>query len=264
VATAVFFHAHPDDECILTGGTMATLAEAGHRVVLVTATRGEHGEVVDGVLEEGELLGDRRERELEQAASLLGVSRTVFLGYVDSGMAGTPENDAPHSFHQADIDEAAGRLADVLRSEGAGTLVIYDEIGGYGHPDHVKVHRVGIRAAELAATPVVYEATIDRDRVVALMRQAAEAGDLPEDAGPPPEIDEEAFGMPAVRITTRVDVSGQIAAKRAAMAAHESQISAESWFLTLPIDRFSLAFGQEEFIRRGAPPGLAETELALA
>ena len=262
MATVVFFHAHPDDECILTGGTMAKLAESGHRVVLVTATRGEHGEVADGVLKQGETLGDRRTEELGEAAAALGVARVEFLGYVDSGMAGTPENEAPHSFHRAELDEAAARLAAVLRAEQAATLVTYDEIGGYGHPDHVKVHQVGVRAAELAGTPVVYEATIDRDRVTALMRQAASAGELPADAGGP-DFDEATFGMPAARITTRVDVSRQIPAKRAAMAAHESQISPESWFLTLPVERFALAFGQEEFIRRGAATGAAETELAV-
>lgn len=262
MATVVFFHAHPDDECILTGGTMAKLAQSGHRVVLVTATRGEHGEVADGVLQQGESLGDRRTNELSEAAAALGVARIEFLGYVDSGMAGTPENEAQNSFHRADLDEAGGRLAAVLGAEDAGTLVIYDEIGGYGHPDHVKVHQVGIRAAELAGTPVVYEATIDRDRVRALMHQAASAGELPQEAGSP-DFDEATFGMPAARITTRIDVSRQIPAKRAAMAAHESQISPESWFLTLPVDRFAMAFGQEEFIRRGAPPGAAETDLAL-
>src|SRR5947209_2277691 len=131
MATVVFVHAHPDDECILTGGTMARLAAAGHRVVLVTATRGEHGEVAEGVLGDGESLGDRRTQELQAAAAVLGVARVHFLGYVDSGMAGVAENEAPDSFHRADLDEAAERLASVLRGEQASTLVVYDELGGY-------------------------------------------------------------------------------------------------------------------------------------
>src|SRR3954469_7173644 len=117
MATLVCFHAHPDDECIATGGVMAKAAKEGHRVVLVTATRGEHGEVAEGFLEPGEALWERRVRETEAAAEILGVSRVEFLGYVDSGMIGTSTNDAPESFWQADIDEAAERLAKILREE---------------------------------------------------------------------------------------------------------------------------------------------------
>jgi LmbE family N-acetylglucosaminyl deacetylase len=214
MATVVFFHAHPDDEAMLTAGTMAKLAEAGHRVVLVTATRGEHGEIVPGVLADGETLGHRRVEELQQAAAVLGVARLEFLGYVDSGMMGTPENDGPDSFWRADLEEAAGRLARILTEEGAAALVTYDDNGGYGHPDHIQVHRVGVRAAELAGTPVVYEASIDRDRLIAMLRMAREA-----------------------------------------MAVHASQIPGESIWLTMPDERFAAAFGEEVFIRRGAPPG---------
>src|SRR5436853_7834738 len=103
MATMVSFHAHPDDEAIATGGTLAKAAAAGHRVVLVSATRGEHGEVAEGVLGAGEALGQRRERELAQAAEVLGVDRVEFLGYVDSGMMGTPENEASGSFWSADV-----------------------------------------------------------------------------------------------------------------------------------------------------------------
>src|SRR5580765_7909409 len=115
VATLVFFHAHPDDECIATGGTMAKAAAAGHRVVLVVATRGEHGEVAEGFLDDGEELWHRRVRETQAAAEILGAHRVEFLGYVDSGMMGTPENQAPESFWQADVEEAAGKLAAILR-----------------------------------------------------------------------------------------------------------------------------------------------------
>src|SRR5436190_20543643 len=111
MATLVCFHAHPDDECIATGGTMAKAAADGHRVVLVVATRGEHGEVADGFLDPGEELWQRRVAETLASAEILGVHRVEFLGYVDSGMVGTPENDLPGSFWTADIDEAADRLA---------------------------------------------------------------------------------------------------------------------------------------------------------
>jgi LmbE family N-acetylglucosaminyl deacetylase len=259
VATAVFFHAHPDDECILTGGTMAKLAADGHRVVLVCATRGEHGEVDDGVLGENETLAERRTVELKEAADVLGVARLEFLGYVDSGMMGTPTNDAPDSFWQADLGEAADRLTRILTDEEAAALVIYDDHGGYGHPDHIQVHRVGVQAGQLATTSVIYEASIDRDRMIAGMRAAREAGD-------PALLDEEPdenFGVPSTAITTRVDVSDYVAVKRQAMACHRSQISESSFFLSMPEQMFTRAFGTEEFIRRGAPEGTEEDALDL-
>ena len=111
MATLVSFHAHPDDESIHVGGTLAKAAKTGHRVVLVFATRGEHGEVADGFLDDGEALGQRREVETGQSAEILGAQRVEFLGYLDSGMIGTPENELPDAFWQADVDEAAERLA---------------------------------------------------------------------------------------------------------------------------------------------------------
>jgi LmbE family N-acetylglucosaminyl deacetylase len=153
VATLVCFHAHPDDESIATGGVMARAAAAGHRVVLVVATRGEHGEVDDGFLDEGEALGARRERETLASAEVLGAARVAFLGYTDSGMMGTPTNDDPGCFWRADVEEAAGRLAAILTEEGADILTVYDDNGGYGHPDHIQVHRVGLRAARWRGRP---------------------------------------------------------------------------------------------------------------
>ncbi len=169
MATAVFFHAHPDDEVMTTGGTMAKMAAAGHRVVLVTATRGELGETPEGGLDPGETLADRRTRELAAACATLGVSRQIFLDYHDSGMAGEASNDAPGSFWVADVTTAAQRLAAVVREEQAAVLTIYDEHGNYGHPDHIQVHRVGLRAGELAGTGRVYMATINRDWAKAQM-----------------------------------------------------------------------------------------------
>jgi LmbE family N-acetylglucosaminyl deacetylase len=265
VASVVFFHAHPDDEAMLTAGTMAALSAAGHRVVLVTATRGEHGEVVEGVLSDGEALGDRRVLELDAAAAELNVARAEFLGYVDSGMMGTPTNDEPGSFWRADLDEASGRLARILADERAAALVVYDDNGSYGHPDHIQVHRVGVRAGELAGTPVVYEAVMDRDRIIRQIQMAREtrSADLPADL-PDPTEGPEKFGVPGDVITTRIDVTPWIKAKRRAMARHRSQISDESFLLTLPDEWFALAFGTEEFIRRGAPAGTAETALDLS
>ncbi len=259
MATAIFFHAHPDDECISTGGTMAQAAAAGHRVVLVTATRGEQGEVQPGVLADGEALWQRREKELAESCRILGVARHEYLGYVDSGMMGTPENDVPGSFWKADVDEASRRLAAVLEGEGADVLTVYDEHGGYGHPDHIQVHRVGVRAAELAGTPTVFMATMNRDQIRKLMARAAEVG-----AEPPPEApDDVAFGEPEARITTAVDVAAQIDLKRQAMQAHGSQISDTSFFMAMPAEAFGAVFGTEWYIRLGGETGGGPTERSL-
>ena len=135
----------------------------------------------------------------------------------------------------------------------------YDENGGYGHPDHIQVHRVGLRAAELAGTPKVYMSTIDQDRVLRLMRDAQAQGDMELPGGLDPE--DFKLGVPAARITTRLDVSRFNDLKRLAMQAHGSQISEESFFLAMPAERFNVAFGEEQYILVGAPPGTVETDL---
>jgi LmbE family N-acetylglucosaminyl deacetylase len=259
MATLVTFHAHPDDESIAMGGVMAKASDEGHRVVLVVATRGEHGEVDDGFLDEGELLWRRREQETRASAAILGVARVEFLGYVDSGMMGTPENDLPGSFWQADVEEAAARLAAIVTEEGADILTIYDEHGQYGHPDHIQVHRVGLRAAELAGTPRVYMSTINRDHMKRSFAALAESGaEVPDDLDPD-FLD--ILGEPEERITTTVDIRPWLARKRASMAAHASQISETSFFLAMAPEQFEQGFGYEWFIRCDAEPGLVETDL---
>jgi LmbE family N-acetylglucosaminyl deacetylase len=254
--TLVSFHAHPDDEAILVGGTLALAAEAGHRVVLVFATRGDLGEVADGVLAPDEQLGDRRAAEARAAAAILGVARVEFLPYGDSGMAGEPTNDRPGAFATADLEEAATRLAAVLHEEQAELLTIYDEHGGYGHPDHVQVHHVGRRAAALAGTPRVYAGTVSREHFLALQDRMQDA--VPEGVATP-DPEELDLGVPDAIITTRVDVTDVLDRKRAAMAAHTSQIPGESFFLALPPDAFALAFGLEWFIRLDVEPATPET-----
>jgi LmbE family N-acetylglucosaminyl deacetylase len=256
--TLVSFHAHPDDEAIPTGGALAKAADAGHRVVIVFATRGEHGEVAEGFLAEGEQLWERRVQECHRSAEVLGAARVEFLGFVDSGMMGTPENDEPDSFWQADVEEAARRLAAILEEEQADVLTIYDDHGTYGHPDHIQVHRVGVRAAELAGTPRVYEATANRDAILRGIEQARSEGAKIGEINPEEMKD---FGVREEQITTAVDVTDYVDRKRAAMAAHASQISESSFFLSLPREQFSRAFGTEWFIRRGAPPGIHEHDL---
>ncbi len=255
--TLVTFHAHPDDESIATSGTMARAKAEGHRVVLVVATRGELGEYAPDALAPGETLAERRVAEQEAAAAVLGVDRLEFLGYRDSGMDGEPTNDDEGAFARADVEEAAARLAEILHDERADVLTVYDGHGGYGHPDHVQVHVVGVRAAELAGTRRVYESTMNRDFIQGLMaRRAREMAEMAEMANVPdaPNATEmEEFGSPEALITTTVDVSAFVDKKRAAMSAHASQIPADSFFLALPPDAFREAFGAEWFIRRDAP-----------
>ena len=249
MATVVFFHAHPDDEAIATGGTMAQLSDAGDRVVVVTATGGELGELPEDGLAQGESLADRRMTELAEAGRILGVHRQVMLGYLDSGMAGASTNTVAGCFAAADVGEAAARLAAVLEEESADVVVTYDEHGGYGHPDHIQVHRVGMAAARLAGTPVVYLATMNRDRLASLTRQAEEAGT------PVPDVTDvrDEMGEPQSRLTTEVDVTGAIDRKRASMRAHASQITESSFFLAMPDDLFSTVWGREWFIRVHPP-----------
>jgi len=253
VPTLVAFHAHPDDESIATGGTMARAAADGHRVVLVIATYGDLGEVDDDFLDPGESLGDRRVVETHASAEVLGVQRVEFLGYGDSGMMGTPENDDPASFWQADVDAAAARLAAILRDERADVLLVYDVNGNYGHPDHIQVHRVGVRAGELARVPHVLEATMNRDVIRAFITMLVENGDASWDDVPDLDNPEAQFAMPDEIITTRVDVRPWAERKRASMEAHETQVGDLAPFLAMPFDVFRESMGTEYFIRRGVP-----------
>lgn len=271
MATLVCFHAHPDDEAIGTGGVMAKAARDGHRVVLVTATRGELGEVADGFLAEDEALGQRREAELAAACEILGVARLEFLDYHDSGMMGTPHNDHDHAFWQADVEEAAQRLAAILQEESADVLTMYDENGVYGHPDHIKVWQVGVRAAEIAGVKKVYEGTINR---TAWRRRIEERGGpsrtienvdgvdtLVEADDDQPRTIETPLGVEEEFLTTSVDVREFVDIKKAAMRAHASQITEDSFFLKMDDDLFREAFGTEWFTLRGAPAGTQEHDL---
>jgi len=273
MGTIVSFHAHPDDESIATGGTLARASDAGHRVVLVFATRGELGEPVAGVLGEGEQLTLRRTAEVYRSAEVLGVHRVEFLGWTDSGMIGEPSNDAPWCFWQADVEHAARRLAGILDEESPDVLTIYDDNGGYGHPDHIQVHRVGLRAAELAGVPVVAQGTINRDLVREAMKLAAEFGIEP----PPVDLDEPpegasaedgvtmavTFGKPEADLTHVVDTSSVTGRKRSSMLAHASQIAPDHFMAAMPDEAFTFVFGAEWFIVDPVPeePPALFTEL---
>ncbi|GAA0389741.1 PIG-L family deacetylase [Microbispora corallina] len=254
--TAVFFHAHPDDEALLTAGTMAMLAAEGHRVVLVVATAGERG-LAD--LPHGEELAKARTGELHRSAAALGCARVVLLGYGDSGLAidGGVAGDRPDdAFIDADLEEAAQRLAAILKEETADLLTIYDPAGGYGHPDHVQVYRVGGRAAEIAGTPIVLEATVNRDLLLKGVRLAARFY---------PALDVRSFERaysPGEAITHRVNVRRYAGAKRASMAAHASQATGGDGdrtlgaMLKIPSFAYRFVFGTEWYVRRGLPRGV--------
>lgn len=259
MATLVCFHAHPDDEAIATGGLMTLAKRDGHEVVLVLATRGEQGEPQPGVLNDGEPLWERRVVETHQAAEIMDLDRVEFLGYEDSGMIGEPTNENPLCFWQADVEEASQRLAAILREVDADVLTIYDSRGGYGHPDHIQVHRVGKRAAEIAGIDRVFQSTMNRDRIMKQMAENASIfendvegeleGETVEQMRKRAEAaDRGEFGSPETVITHAVDVADVVDVKKAAMAAHRSQIGPDSFFFKMPEAVFVAAFGTEWFI----------------
>jgi LmbE family N-acetylglucosaminyl deacetylase len=254
----VFFHAHPDDEALLTAGTMAMLAAEGHRVVLVVATAGERGLAE---MEPGEELGETRMKELYTSAAVLGCARVECLGYGDSGLSpkgGRADERPDNAFIDADSEEAAKALAAILQEERADLLAIYDPAGGYGHPDHVQVHRVGKRAAQIAGTEIVLEATVNRDPLVRLLKLASRFYTFP------PEFDVRTFESaysPGESITHRVNVRKYTKQKRASMAAHASQASGGdsdrtlAVLLKVPRPLYRFVFGTEWYVRRGLPEG---------
>ena len=258
--TLLAFHAHPDDEALLTSGTMARAAAEGHRVVLVVATDGELGLASQEFAADGALAG-RRMAELRRSAAALGVARVEHLGYADSGLGPEVAPDPPGAtrFVRADVKEAAARLAAILREEQADVLLSYEPNGGYGHPDHKQVHVVGRRAAELAGTPRVLEATVPRDTICRAIDLAAKVYRFP------PEFDRSSFDRAfsaRSEITHRINVRRHIAAKRASMRAHASQASADGGadrtlaaFLRIPRPLYDLVFGREWFVDPAARPG---------
>jgi len=247
---------------------MARAHAEGHRVVLIVATDGAHGET-PGDLAEGETLEDRRRDETMASAAALGIDRVVFLDYTDSGMTGWDQNNHHEAFCQADVDAVATRLADLLREEQADIFTIYDWHGGYGHPDHVQVHRVGCRTEELVRPDLpnlrVLESTMNRDgmrRMISIAQEmgfdgAGPEGDDGADFDPDGPMDDgNPMGTPEAELTLGVDVAGYTECKRAAIAAHRSQVSDSSFFLQMPPEIFAQAFGHEWFIEHGQPLGL--------
>jgi N-acetyl-1-D-myo-inositol-2-amino-2-deoxy-alpha-D-glucopyranoside deacetylase len=248
--TLMAIFAHPDDESFGTGGTLARYgSDPEVRVTLVCATRGEAGEISDAQLASPEHLGEAREQELRCACHALGVDELFFLGYRDSGMAGTPENKQPGAFAVANADEVVGRIVAHIRRERPDVIMTFDETGGYGHPDHVAIHYHAEAAFYAAADPSQYPGQIEgglephqaqklyytaiprrffRD---AMARMEEMGIDIPERYL---ERAEGPFGLPDEACTTDINVRDYWEAKQAAIQCHATQINPDSIFSMLP------------------------------
>lgn len=247
-------HAHPDDESIGTGATMAKYAAEGARVTLVTCTLGELGEIIPPDLRHlfPDELGQHRIVELDRACAALGVEDHRFLGgegrYRDSGMMGLPDNDDPRCFWRADVEEAAGALAKIIDEVAADVIVTYDANGFYGHPDHVQAHRVTKRAHELAGAAAKLYATAMPRSVL------ARTIELPEESWFIKSADLSA-AVADDQVTTEIDATGYLDAKRAAMRAHETQITVDGDYFALSNDLGQQILGTEYYTQLAGPKG---------
>jgi len=264
-------HAHPDDETIATGATMAKYAAEGAEVTLVTCTRGEEGEIIPADLahlgpDRDDTLGEHRIGELDKACVALGVRDHRFLGgagrYRDSGMMGAATNERPECFWQADTDEAARLLAEIVREVRPHVIITYDDNGGYGHPDHIKAHRVTVRAFEKAAERALPGSPWQTRKLYAIaqpesvLQESVERlrlnpGPFTAPAGPrdiAPATDDSA-------VTARIDASAQWAAKALAMRAHATQISVEGELFALSNGIAQQIHGVEYFTQIGGSAG---------
>jgi N-acetyl-1-D-myo-inositol-2-amino-2-deoxy-alpha-D-glucopyranoside deacetylase len=264
-ASLMCVHAHPDDESIGTGGVLLRAAAEGARTAVVTCTGGELGEIVGDGMDPDELrprLGELRREELRTALEILHAGEPRFLGYRDSGMAGTEGNHDRRSFWRADFDEAVRRLVAEIRSFQPDVLVTYDAFGLYGHPDHVQAHRVTLVAGEACAIPMhypeagpawrvrkIYLATVPQSSTRRAHEELTRRG-LPSPFGEDGLPDIEPFGSPDEVVTTTVDVRPFVGEKMSALRAHRSQLGPSSFFLNMPDDLIDLAFGAEWFIRQ--------------
>ena len=239
----VFLHAHPDDEAIFTGGTMAMLAAAGHRVVLLVATSGELG-VPHGP--EGDLAATRRTETIE-CCQALGVDDVIFLGFGDSGLHGENEHGLIHQPLGAVVDATRNAIAPYGP---IGAFVSYDDHGIYGHPDHVRVHEVGQALGDSSAVATLYESTVDREYLHFVETHVvveAGLGDRPIGRG----LAATDLGLPSLLIDLAIDVGDRLDQKRAAMAAHESQLPADAPAFALGQQNFAAVYGYEWYVRHG-------------
>ncbi len=264
--TFLAVHAHPDDEATSTGGLYRLLADQGVRTVLVTCTNGECGDDPEGAKpdadhHDGDLVAAVRAQELDQAVQVLGIDRLIRLGYRDSGMMGWPQNDDPECFWATPVADAAARLAEILLAERPQVVVTYNEIGFYGHPDHIQANRITLTALALIDyEPTLYYNAVP-DSIMEVMRarweeegrrqaEADAAKGIVREAEGPPTLDGEPLNMgtPDNRIGATIDVSSVTDAKYDALAAHASQIG-DSFWMKMSREEFRLAMGIEWFVR---------------
>ena len=251
----LFVHAHPDDETINNGATMAKYAASGAQVTLVTCTRGEEGEVLVPGLNhlassQTDALGAHRETELARAMNELGIKDFRFLGgtermFRDSGMMGTEPNNRPNAFWQANVEDAAGELLKIIDEVLPHVLITYDEIGGYGHPDHIQAHRVAMRAAELSVDwkiQKIYWNTIPKSLIARGIEEMKKNGSSFFGAE---SVDELPFAKDDAFVTTVIDATDFVEQKMAAMKAHETQIALDGPFFALPNNLGLEVWGQE-------------------
>jgi len=268
-------HAHPDDESIGTGATMAKYAAEGAGVTLVTCTRGELGEIIppdlaDLAWDKRNQLGEFREGELAAACAELGVTDHRFLGgrgrWRDSGMMGEPSNDSDGSFWRADVDEAADALLEVIAEVRPQVLVTYDANGFYGHPDHIQAHRVAWRAFERADGLVrkIYATAVPKSVLAEAVKVMRQPGGPDGARGPDrpggeflavESVDDLPFGVPDEQVSAEIDASEYLDAKLAAMRAHASQIAVDSPFFALSDGVGRRAFGHEYYTLLEGPRG---------
>ena len=252
-------HAHPDDETINNGATMAKYVAEGARITLVTCTRGEEGEVLVPELahlasSQDDALGPHREKELAEAMKIIGVSDHRFLGaphriWRDSGMMGTEPNSRSDVFWSVNIDDAAQELVKIILEIRPDVLITYDTNGGYGHPDHIQAHRVAMRAAELArsagwAIPKIYWNTIPRS---VIEEGIAEMKKIGSDFMGVEKAEDFPFAQPDELVTTVVDGGSFVEKKMAAMKAHSTQISVDGPFFALSNNLGLQVFGNEYY-----------------
>jgi mycothiol S-conjugate amidase len=256
------YHAHPDDESSKGAGTMARYANEGVRVVLVCATRGEEGEILNPRMDRPgikERMSEIRVAELETACDLLGVERIYHLGYRDSGMPESDANDHPESFNRADPEEVTRKLVEIMRAERPEVFVCYDESKGYEHPDHVKVHHTGIDAWRAAGDPgkwpevgapwhvskLYYFATFTKQRIQTLHEAARAEGIETHYEEFLERWDEGGFDEPEV--TTQVDVAEYIELRNKALLAHATQIDPDSFWFAVPDDLQRRVYPWEDY-----------------
>jgi LmbE family N-acetylglucosaminyl deacetylase len=255
--TLLALFAHPDDEAFGTGGSLTHYARAGYQVVLVCATRGEVGEISDPSLATPETLGQVREGELRCAADSIGVSELIFLNYRDSGMAGTPENNDPRAYVNALTEEVIGRLVAIIRRLHPDVVLTFEPNGGYGHPDHIAIHRHTVAAFHAAAdssyrpdlgpawqSPRLAYIAIPRSFFHQIRDQLAALGEPPDDFA---RFDEAGFGWPDELVNVTVDVSATMDVKWSALECHHTQFGPGNLFRRLPESVVRQMMSTEQF-----------------